>query len=307
MSLDQNVPIVHDTEHAETSKFFVRASGKFDNNTMHDISSLLARNVDKRKLPTELKMHIIQFEHPVESTLYPTTMMNYCLRRFEPPWLLEHPWFHYRYLEGIRPSARRCCRIQLDENERRRRVFYKFSIIFTEIKKLGAKVSVELTVPRNVGRQTQRANTPSTNAEENFRRTVMIPLLDRMTTELGARFGDNHRTVIQLLCLVPACIASSEIGFRIAVPEKLLELVATYKCDLLAPDLFNVEYVSWVCHWQQNKAHGTLPNTLQETILQCDSDRYRNIFMLLKIALTMLITTCENERSHSQVKLVKTI
>jgi hypothetical protein len=178
--------------------------------------------------------------------------------------------------------------------------------VHAEIKKLSAKVSVELTVPRIVGRQTQRANTPSTDAEEYFRRTVMIPLLDHMTTELETRFGDNHRTVIQLLCLVPACIASSEIGFRIAVPEKLLELVATYKCDLPAPDLFHVEYASWVRHWQQNEAHGTLPNTLQETILQYDSDRYCNIFMLLKIALTMPVTTCENERSHSQVKLVKT-
>jgi hypothetical protein len=97
MSLDQNVPIVHDTEHAETSKFFGHASGKSDYNTMHDIGSLLASNVDTRKLPTELKMHIIQFEHPLESTLYPITMMNGCLRRFKPPWLLEHPWLHYSW------------------------------------------------------------------------------------------------------------------------------------------------------------------------------------------------------------------
>ena len=82
--------------------------------------------------------------------------------------------------------------------------------------------------------------------------------------------------------------------------------MSTYKCDLPAPDLFHIEYASWVRHWQQHEARGSLPNTLQETILQCDSDRHRNIFTLLKIALTMPVTTCENERSHSQVKLVKT-
>ena len=104
--------------------------------------------------------------------------------------------------------------------------------------------------------------------------------------------------------VVPARIASSESGFRLVVPEKLQDLVTTYKCDLPAPDLLHVEYASWVCHWQQHEARRSLPNTLQETILQYDSDRYRDIFTLLKIALTMPVTTSENKRSHSQVKLL---
>jgi hypothetical protein len=33
---------------------------------------------------------------------------------------------------------------------------------------------------------------------------------------------------------------------------------------------------------------------------------FPNISMLLKIALTIPVTTCENERSHSQLKLLKT-
>ena len=89
-----------------------------------------------------------------------------------------------------------------------------------------------------VGRQTQRANTPPTNAEEYFRCTVLIPLLDHMTTELEAHFGDIQK--VQLLCLVPACSVS---GFRLAVLEKLQDLVSIYKCDLPAPDLFHIEYV----------------------------------------------------------------
>ena len=43
-------------------------------------------------------MHIIRHQHPVESTTpYPSQMMNGCLRRFKPSWLLEHPWLHYSW------------------------------------------------------------------------------------------------------------------------------------------------------------------------------------------------------------------
>jgi len=49
-----------------------------------------------------------------------------------------------------------------------------------------------------------------------------------------------------------------------------------------------------------------LPDTLQESLKECDPERFRNIFVLLKIALTLPVTTCENERSHSQLKLLKT-
>ena len=69
--------------------------------------------------------------------------------------------------------------------------------------------------------------------------------------------------------------------------------------------MFSIEYASWVCHWQQ-QPRATLPAALQDTLRSCDSKRFRNIFVLVTIALTLPVTTCENERSHSQLKLVKT-
>jgi glutamate/tyrosine decarboxylase-like PLP-dependent enzyme len=48
------------------------------------------------------------------------------------------------------------------------------------------------------------------------------------------------------------------------------------------------------------------PNTLQTALLGCDADAFPNIHVLLVIACTLPVTTCENERSNSQLKLLKT-
>ena len=49
------------------------------------------------------------------------------------------------------------------------------------------------------------------------------------------------------------------------------------------------------------------PDTLEKALLFCDRDDYPNIiFVLLVIACTLLVTTCEMERSNSQLKLLKT-
>ena len=43
-----------------------------------------------------------------------------------------------------------------------------------------------------------------------------------------------------------------------------------------------------------------------EALQQCDEIEFPNISVLLKLALTLPITTCESERSFSQLKLIKT-
>lgn len=47
-------------------------------------------------------------------------------------------------------------------------------------------------------------------------------------------------------------------------------------------------------------------NTLQAALLHCDADAFPNIHALLVIACTLPVTTCETERSNSQLKLLKT-
>ena len=48
------------------------------------------------------------------------------------------------------------------------------------------------------------------------------------------------------------------------------------------------------------------PSTLQEALECCDEDAFPNIKVLLVIAFTLPVTTCETERTNSQLKLLKT-
>lgn len=186
----------------------------------------------------------------------------------------------------------------------RQNVDDEFSM-FQEIVQRAREFGLEITVPRTVGKQCHRLNTPYTTVEEYYRRTVMIPLLDHVTSQLQERFSTVQKTVVRLLTLIPANIPKDVDGKRLklTVPSSLKELLAVYQRDLPVPDLFAVEYASWVRHWEVNEDNK--PDSLQATLKACDECRFRNIFVLLKIALTIPVTTCENERSHSQLKLVK--
>ena len=63
----------------------------------------------------------------------------------------------------------------------------------------------------------------------------------------------------------------------------------------------------WSRMWQEKQEESTeLPKKLIDVFQACDSITFPNIHVLLHLALTLPITSCESERSFSQLKLVKT-
>ena len=68
--------------------------------------------------------------------------------------------------------------------------------------------------------------------------------------------------------------------------------------------MFPIEYDSWVREWKECST--SVPDTLADTLEKCSTISYPNLIVLLKIALTLPITSCESERSFSQLKLIKT-
>ena len=59
----------------------------------------------------------------------------------------------------------------------------------------------------------------------------------------------------------------------------------------------------WVMRWKQHAARADIPNTLVDALYSC-SELYLRV--LLRVALTLPITSCESGRSFSQLKLIKT-
>ena len=69
--------------------------------------------------------------------------------------------------------------------------------------------------------------------------------------------------------------------------------------------MFNFEYDSWVRQWKECSS-AVVPDTLMGALKECSALSYYHVHTLLILALTLPITSCESNRSFSQLKLIKT-
>ena len=75
---------------------------------------------------------------------------------------------------------------------------------------LGLKVNVLPSVPRTNNRQTQRTNTPATSESEYYKRTISIPLLDHILSELDSQFHESSERVSMFMSLMPSAMLSKQ-------------------------------------------------------------------------------------------------
>lgn len=180
----------------------------------------------------------------------------------------------------------------------------EFSKVYTEALKLGKSFNgegYELSKPRTADRQMNRSNPSISSPEDYFRVTLYNEFLDHLVAELHSRFLDSsvHDIILGLLHLLPTeCINEN------SVPKELAEAVfQKFENDLPHPMMMETEYSLWKAKWKQESLH---PKKLVDTFLACSLFQFPNIHTLLRIALTLPITSCESERSFSQLQLVKT-
>ena len=83
------------------------------------------------------------------------------------------------------------------------------------------------------------------------------------------------------------------------IPNQLTEAVELFSDDLPHAVMFPIEYDSWVREWKECST--SVPDTLADSLEKCSTISYPNMIVLLKIALTLPITSCESERSFSQL------
>ena len=162
---------------------------------------------------------------------------------------------------------------------------------------LGSSIGVTPSVPRRCGRQANRDNTPAEDSVSYYRRTLTIPFLDQLVTEMNARFSNAQQKAILGLSLVPAAISNEW-------KEKAQELMEFYREDLPDPESFLVEFHCWELKWKNYT--GEKPKDPQETLPHTDCALFQNIRELLKITCTLPVTSCECERSNSALKRLKT-
>ena len=178
---------------------------------------------------------------------------------------------------------------------------------FDKIKKLCEDSGIVLSLPRRCGRQIHRANTPADTPCEYYRRTITIPLLDHMLTELNSRFGQHQQTALLGLSILPSILVTLSAEKS---DDTIVQLCQQYSHsnDLPSPHCLESELHSWRLKWQQQLAeHGekSLPRTLAQTLRQISS-MYPNISAMVRLLATLPVTTCSAERSFSSLKRIKT-
>ena len=182
----------------------------------------------------------------------------------------------------------------------------EFKKQFSEATRLGKGLhgnEFEITTSRLSGRQAHRSNHPSTTPEEYYRVSLYNEFLSHVLAELEERFFNNSNGIVTgLLYLVPSeCV---QLDIQSEIPQQLLDAVQVFSEDLPHSVMFSVEYNSWVREWKSCST--TVPQTLTEALEKCSPISYPNLKVLLKVALTLPITSCESERSFSQLKVLKT-
>ena len=170
-----------------------------------------------------------------------------------------------------------------------------FQIIYDQAVRMADKVGCIVSAPRTVGRQQHRSNVSSTTPIEHYKRNVAIPFLDHVLTHLNEQFSSLSVNASYLLTIVPSVMFSK--------PSKLSEITAQYQQDLPSPELLEMEMCRWKCKFSTVSAD-KLPNSPSEAIKVCDAQLYPNR-ILLQIACTLPVTSCECERSASVLRRLK--
>lgn len=155
----------------------------------------------------------------------------------------------------------------------------------------------EITIPRRVSQQINRCNVPTNSPEEYFKISTFLPFLDYFLSQLQQRFKKHSDILESFACLLPTEKEPSATNV-----EKFMNLINFYQTDLeeLNQTILLAEFKLWYQYCLDESLH-----TVMEAFFKCDINVFKNIFKLLKIFITLPISTSTTERSFSTLKRIK--
>lgn len=159
--------------------------------------------------------------------------------------------------------------------------------------RMGEAVEIEPSSPRVTSRQRYRANNPAASPLEYYRRNLVIPVLDEILSEFNSRFSELSTSASQLVGLVPSVICVRDVNVE--------EIARLYTDDLPSSEMLDLEADRWKRKFLAMDPE-LRPTTCASAIKACDSKTFPNLFILLKIACTLPVTSCECERSCSVLR-----
>ena len=127
---------------------------------------------------------------------------------------------------------------------------------------------------------------------------VYLPFIDHVRTQLRERFSKHKYLISSLQKVIPKFCICCE-------PSDLKECIEFYSALLPEPKAFSTEFMIWKTKWSKI-LEASRPGSAVEACGECTSEFYPNINKLLKILVTLPISTSTAERSFSTLKRLKT-
>ena len=177
--------------------------------------------------------------------------------------------------------------------EKRQTTDSDMSSIAVEAEKL---LGEELKSPRCCKHQIHRSNVSSDSAVQYFSRSVYIPFLDGIISDLSERFAKHNATALRISALIPSHIENHTF----ADVEPLVEFY--HSCVSVTTAELKGEYERWVKKWKTSE---TKPSCPAETLQSCFKDAYPAIHSYLTIFCVIPATTASAERTFSTLKFLK--
>lgn len=177
-----------------------------------------------------------------------------------------------------------------------------FKAIYEQAVRKAENFDISIRKPRTVSKQTLRSNIPADTIEDYFRRTIFIPFIDHVITQLHERFTEHQNLLKRFFTLLP----SGRDELNEVSMQDFHELCEFYANDLFSTNaaILDAELMLW---HQKFKNGATAPcENAIDAMSQCNKLIYPNIYNLLKIFTTLPVTTCVNERSFSTLRILKT-
>jgi len=126
-------------------------------------------------------------------------------------------------------------------------------------------------MPRVSRQQQHRSNPDYTSTKDYFKKTVVIPFLDHLISDISSRFAAHAKQAATIEQLLPTNITTNTTCMCIQ------EAVDFYKDDLPNTSILDEELCRWKCKWLTVPLNDR-PNILSESLKQCCPHTLKKIF-----------------------------
>ena len=85
---------------------------------------------------------------------------------------------------------------------------------FSTVEKMCGDLDTEPSIPRRCNRQINRSNVPASTPTEYYCRSISIPLVDHLLSEMRSRFTTHQQTALAGLSIIPSINHGNSITRR---------------------------------------------------------------------------------------------